>query len=385
MATIPKIKSKKEVLAENLTELIDRNPTMAALILLAVFLSPWYIGDFVSPAVRFSCLVVAPQIWRSAVEWLTQPVLFLLVNLVIVSIWISSGSMSWASNGEDANLSEKHANVGKVNSDRSASTVACSSPSPSDKNLQKTSPFPRLPSRPDSDQEWQFSPPKRSLSFSCSGNTSKLLPQRPSFSTFSAKQLGASLVPNSTPEIRTEQMMEPTSSQACQSDRKPASIECIFQPQSSKSAEADNSRRRLSDASRGERRNYSLQRQSSEQMKKTSWKSYSEHKEPSWKSHSEQGKSTWKSYSEKSRTDTVSQTGEEYVQKASSSKRSAYAHAPSSVIVRDISVDTDNIESTEQPGMRDPLVIDKDELNERIEAFFARFREQLRQDSLRWN
>ncbi|KAJ7295727.1 hypothetical protein O6H91_Y167300 [Diphasiastrum complanatum] len=208
MASEPKIKSTKEVLAENLTELIDRNPSIAALILLSVILIAWSIQDFLSPAIRFACLVLAPQIWRGAVQWLTQPVLFFLVNLVIVSIMISSGSVSWTSNElKEVNCIEKY----RVHSEQSSSTVVRSSRSPSlpDKNMHK---------------------------------------------------LGAPLSPpESTDETQSEQTFEttkPSSSYARQSDQQRGSMDCMFQPdQPSEFAEADTSGRGSNlDAKRAERR-----------------------------------------------------------------------------------------------------------------------------------
>ncbi|KAJ7524082.1 hypothetical protein O6H91_18G076900 [Diphasiastrum complanatum] len=389
MASEPKIKSTKEVLAENLTELIDRNPSIAALILLSVILIAWSIQDFLSPAIRFACLVLAPQIWRGAVQWLTQPVLFFLVNLVIVSIMISSGSVSWTSNElKEVNCIEKY----RVHSEQSSSTVVRSSRSPSlpDKNMHKVWPTPPIPVRLESDNEWQFSSRKRSFLFSHSYNTSELLPRGSLSTIFPTKQLGAPLSPpESTDETQSEQTFEttkPSSSYARQSDQQRGSMDCMFQPdQPSEFAEADTSGRGSNlDAKRAERRNSALQKGSSEHAKKTTWKSYSDDEKPSKRSYCEHERSTRNSFSETSEADTDVQTGQGYVLRSSSAKGSAYVGAPSSVIVRDVSVDTDNVETSAQ-SVRDPLVIDLEELNERIQALYTKHREQARQDSLRRN
>ncbi|KAJ7552882.1 hypothetical protein O6H91_06G074200 [Diphasiastrum complanatum] len=114
----PKKKSKKDILAENLIEMIDRNPSSAALLLLTVVLLPWSM-DFVSPSLKFLCVVLGPHIWRGTgtawrgtADWMTQPILFVLMNVMIFSIMLSSGTISLASSENGDNSREKHSSSG---------------------------------------------------------------------------------------------------------------------------------------------------------------------------------------------------------------------------------------------------------------------------------
>ncbi|KAJ7517077.1 hypothetical protein O6H91_21G010200 [Diphasiastrum complanatum] len=84
---------------------------------------------------------------------------------------------------------------------------------------------------------------------------------------------------------------------------------------------------------------------------------------------------------------TIAQTFSETKKSAATATRTKFeknsAPFPSRVIVRDLSTgEANSDESGVSCHRQEVLVMEKDDLNERIEDFFARFREQLRQESL---
>ncbi|KAJ7547390.1 hypothetical protein O6H91_08G083700 [Diphasiastrum complanatum] len=50
----------------------------------------------VLPLLKTLVLIFEPQLWRGAMQFFTQPILFLLVHLVVLSIWASSGVACYA-------------------------------------------------------------------------------------------------------------------------------------------------------------------------------------------------------------------------------------------------------------------------------------------------
>ncbi|KAJ7538360.1 hypothetical protein O6H91_11G044900 [Diphasiastrum complanatum] len=105
-----------QVVLHSLIKTIARRKWIFSFLIFVTSLLTWSASNFI-PLFRTSFEILAPQLWQKATEWLTRPVLFLLVNFVIVSIWVTSSTACHA-NFDQA--SEKRLNEEEIQSIRIA-------------------------------------------------------------------------------------------------------------------------------------------------------------------------------------------------------------------------------------------------------------------------
>ncbi|KAJ7547386.1 hypothetical protein O6H91_08G083500 [Diphasiastrum complanatum] len=80
-----------QLLCELWMQTASANPSLSTVIFFIATILPWF-GGYMLPGIRSVLFTFGPEFWQGVVQYLSQPVLFLLVNIVILSIWLTSGS-----------------------------------------------------------------------------------------------------------------------------------------------------------------------------------------------------------------------------------------------------------------------------------------------------
>ncbi|KAJ7547391.1 hypothetical protein O6H91_08G083800 [Diphasiastrum complanatum] len=305
MAIGRSLRLKLQLISELWMRTARENPSFSIVVIFIVTILPWFAGCLLPP-MRFLFWKFAPQIfWRRVVESLTQSVLFLLVNVVILLIWLTSESSGESCTADTAAIKDENHRLMWASSKESSPRVL--------PVLRDTTPLasplisipPALHPSKLSSQCLRVLGSKEQISLtSCAGIVGEIVKEQK---------------PASSQKKKFAQRQAPAKQPESMADRASEEFEATI-----------NARKRSSS--------------------------------------------------------TVDLKSAEEAVKIKLTKRSAtFTQTASRVIVRD-HVSTDKAIAMECGMSRKEakaLVIEKDELNERIEAFFAKFREQLRQESLR--
>ncbi|KAJ7164050.1 hypothetical protein O6H91_02G026600 [Diphasiastrum complanatum] len=273
-------------------------------------------ASYYSPLLNFCVMLLDYKVWQGAMQFFTEPVLFLLVNLVIVCIWVSS-------------------------------SVACTAV---EENLQSMSIAPKTKSQRDS----------------------SAYKQRVTTASFCSSSPQAD---NSHSKILSPCATFPSSKVYAEVER--SQIECSvssFQAESTKEPSGSISEGTTA-SFREQKRSYSVKTNPTRRQDHST-----DRKNDTSKKITPQNNWETKKYAASSLN-----SGAAVTRRTKFENRCAsFPQLPACVIVKDMAIGEADSDKSGMRGCRpEVLVIEKDELNERIEAFFAKFREQLKKESLR--
>ncbi|KAJ7564620.1 hypothetical protein O6H91_02G026200 [Diphasiastrum complanatum] len=294
-------------------------------------------------------LILEPRMWQGAMQFPTQPVLFLLVNLVILLIWVSSD----ASYNAVPDLMKEETLASMWTAAKDKSQRGFSSWVSSDASYNAV---PDLMKEETLASMWIAAKDKSQRGFS------------------SCKQsITAASFCSSSPQTDKSHSKVLSTSATFPSSRVYAEV---------KSSQIECSISSLQDESKGEVSAATFEAKSTSNIEQKGPYSASTNLT---RRHHASNKTTLHidAQIKKSRASSPDLGASPTTRTKFENRSASFPEFPSRVIVRDTSIgEADSDKSGMSCCRPEVIVMEKDELNERIEAFFAKFREQLRRESL---